>query len=217
MASFKAHIQGSILSAALVTTGGFYFLALPPLQLVSVFVMGVLGGMLPDLDSDSGKPLELLFGSAAILIPGLLLPHFLAYAAMRAEYLVPYFLFSYLFINYGLRFLFTRLTVHRGIIHSIPFSLVCAQGFYILFSGSGQAFALTVAVGVWLGFVLHLIMDELNAIYFKWGLIPMVKNSSGTAMKLYSRDVVPTLSVYGLLIFMNVGWLEGLYRPLDNL
>src|SRR5438034_10186596 len=72
-----------------------------------------LGGLLPDLDSDSGVPVRELFGLAATLTPLLLVQRFTAQGWSGEELLV-ILAIVYLFIRYGLSEFFKRVTVHGG-------------------------------------------------------------------------------------------------------
>jgi hypothetical protein len=58
---------------------------------------------------------------------------------------------------------------------------------------------LLLGVGPFLGFLSHLVMDELWSV--KWfGLDMGLKRSSGTALKLYSGSLVANLATYALLL-----------------
>lgn len=67
MAGFKTHLTGGILSGAGVALAGFLSGSLSMIQTAAIFVVGSVGGLLPDLDSDSGKPLTLLFQLVSLL------------------------------------------------------------------------------------------------------------------------------------------------------
>jgi hypothetical protein len=38
-------------------------------QLVTLFILGVFAAILPDIDSDTSRPVEILFGVIAVLLP----------------------------------------------------------------------------------------------------------------------------------------------------
>jgi hypothetical protein len=65
-----------------------------------------------------------------------------------------------------------------------------------------------VSLGVGLGYLCHLILDELNSTV-NLGGIPFIPNKSiGTALKLYAKNWKLSLGVYGItgwLIFQNWG------------
>ena len=60
--------------------------------------------------------------------------------------------------------------------------------------------AISLAVGI--GYLSHLILDELNSVVNLKG-IPFVPNkSSGSALKMYSNNRIVTLFVYISVIFL---------------
>src|SRR3954463_11369750 len=61
--------------------------------------LATAGGMLPDLDSDSGVPVREMFGLAAAIVPLLLVPR-MAHADMTREAILAALLFGYVFIKY---------------------------------------------------------------------------------------------------------------------
>ena len=63
-------------------------------------MVGSVGGLLPDLDSDAGKPLVFLFHLISVLIPSLLSVKAVQIGGDSPEFLICYFTASYLFINY---------------------------------------------------------------------------------------------------------------------
>jgi len=69
MSGFKTHMTGGILSGAGISLIGFFGKGLNLTQAIAIFIMGSVAGLLPDLDSDTGKPLTLLFQIISILIP----------------------------------------------------------------------------------------------------------------------------------------------------
>ena len=94
------------------------------------------------------------------------------------------------------------MTIHRGIMHSIPFSFLCAEITYLLFDSADKNMSTMAASAVFFGCFIHLILDELHAIYFKFGFIPMLKKSSGTALKLYTNGFTANFMMFSSLVFM---------------
>lgn len=199
MSGFKTHLAGGVVSGAGVAALSLILYDFNTIQASLVFIMGTFGGILPDLDSDSGKPLGLIFGLLSVLIPTLLLLRIAGTKTTSPEFLVCYFVGGYLIINYLICGLFKKLTIHRGIMHSIPFAVLSGEIGYLLFSSSGSNLARMVGISVFAGCMVHLILDELNSLSFKFGLIPVLKSSSGTAFKLKSDNLLVTLFVYSLI------------------
>src|SRR3954465_13398542 len=112
MAGFRTHITVS--GGLGIAYGG---VAVEPLGFptdAAILAAGItaVGGMLPDLDSDSGVPVREMFGLAAAVLPLLLLPRFV-HAGMTREAILATLLFGYIFIRYFVANLFKKLSVHR--------------------------------------------------------------------------------------------------------
>lgn len=200
MADFKTH-----LACGVILGGGSALVALMELNLsyiqsFSVFTMGTIGGILPDIDSDSGKPLRLIFSTISILLPVLLLGQLPTVEPFSSEFLVSYFVCSYLIINYLICGVVKKITVHRGIMHSLPFSLLAGEIAYLLFAASGETLAIAVGGVMFAGCLVHLILDELHSFTFRYKIFPALKNSFGTAMKFKSQSLPASAAVYCLII-----------------
>ena len=72
MAGFKTHLAGGIASGTGLSLISYTIKGLSPMQTGAIFVVGSAAGLLPDLDSDTGKPLAFLFQLVSILVPSLL-------------------------------------------------------------------------------------------------------------------------------------------------
>ena len=79
----------------------------------------MLGGMLPDLDSDSGRPVRELSILAGFIFPILLIPR-LRRLGMSIEQGFVIIIAVHFLIRYGLSALIRRTSVHRGMFHSLP-------------------------------------------------------------------------------------------------
>jgi hypothetical protein len=170
-----------------------------------------LAGMLPDLDSDSGRPVRELFGVLAIAAP-LLLLHRLENAGFTVEETILFGAATYFFVRFGLAMLFKRLTVHRGMFHSLPAAAIAAEAVYLAHQSPDQKARLALAGGMLLGFVSHLVLDEIYSVDAR-GLRVRLKESAGSALKLYSSSLVGTgvawlfLGVLTYLVAIDRGWL----------
>lgn len=199
MAGFKTHLTVGVISGLGMSAYSLFSFNLNITQAFSVFVMGAVGSILPDLDSDSGKPLALLFGIISVIIPALLLDKITILQPISPEFLVSYFVCTYFFINYLVCELIKKITVHRGIMHSIPFAILSGEIGYLLFIPSGQNIGMVVGISVFVGCLIHLILDELNSFSLKFGFIPILKKSSGTALKIRSGNHLVTIFIYCLI------------------
>jgi membrane-bound metal-dependent hydrolase YbcI (DUF457 family) len=204
MAEFKTHLTGGIISGAGFSAAGLLTNALTVTQAGAVFTVGAFAGLLPDLDSDTGKPLTFLFQLLSIIIPCVFFPTAAQYGGNSPEFLICYFILSYLFINYIVCYLIKKMSVHRGIMHSIPFAILCGGVGYLFFSNSGGQVDFIAGTAALFGCLLHLILDELNSFKFKYGFIPTLKKSGGTALKFKSSSFSTTLLIYTILIIVTI-------------
>lgn len=199
MAGFRTHIAVS--TACGVAAGVATVLPLKhPLE--TGFLVGcatAVGGMLPDLDSDSGVPVREMTSLAATALPILLYTR-MKDAGMTHEGVLAALLGCYLLIRYGLIHLFKHITVHRGMFHSIPAMLVTGLAVYMAYDcpQAQQSTRYVLAGGVMLGFLSHLILDEIYSVDFN-GIRIKLKASAGSAFKFFSSSVWGTAVCYGLL------------------
>ncbi|MCS6864954.1 MAG: metal-dependent hydrolase [Gemmataceae bacterium] len=197
MAGFRTHITVS--TACGIVYGGA---AVEPLGFSSetgFLAAGVtaVGGMLPDLDSDSGIPVRELSGLAAAVIP-LLFVRRMIHEGISTEGILATLLFTYVLIRYGVANLFRRLTVHRGMYHSIPAMFIAGLCVYLAYYSPDRSIRILLACGVMLGFLSHLILDEVYSVDWR-GLRPKLKSSAGSALKLASSSTVATATCYLIL------------------
>lgn len=169
-----------------------------------------LGGLLPDLDSDSGVPVRELFGVSAAVTPFLLFRRVFAYCRQSTEQTLVVLAVVYLFIRYVLSQLFKRFTVHRGMFHSLPAMVIAGLATYLLYPSDEERLRTFLAVGVVLGFFSHLILDEMYSVDFM-GVRLRLNKYAGSAVKLYSKSWSATLTTY--LVLAALIWRIWLTRP----
>jgi membrane-bound metal-dependent hydrolase YbcI (DUF457 family) len=166
-----------------------------------------VGGLLPDLDSDSGVPVRELFGLAAALTPILLYRHLLDRGLTHDQTFVV-LIGVYLLIRYALSDIFKRWTVHRGMFHSIPALLIAGLVFYLSYPSDQQRARLFLAGGVMLGFLSHLVLDEIYSVDFM-GLRLHLNKYAGSALKLTSKSLPATLATYLILAVLGyLAWID---------
>jgi membrane-bound metal-dependent hydrolase YbcI (DUF457 family) len=199
MAGFKTHITTSTVLGVGYGAAGYYF----GLPWESACIAGGLcgvGGMLPDLDSDSGVPLRESLGFAAAIVP-LLLLHRLAALGLNYEQMVLACGGIYLFVRFGVARMLSGYTVHRGMFHSLPAALIFA-GLAFLVSGSiNLQIRYFKAAGVFLGVMSHLVLDEFYSVEWKRGRWQF-KKSFGTALKLWGPSPWANFSTYAKLVLV---------------
>ena len=185
MANFNTHLNGAfavsgiaaltIYKAGLIDDSGF----------LMCVALGTIGGLLPDLDSDNSTPIKLGFNLASFMFAFGLVMHWRDDLSLVA--LIALWLAGYGFMRYVVFKLFTSMTVHRGVIHSVPYMAILGLGL-TCFSYYVMENALTASwfFGLFLfgGALVHLSLDELYSVNLS-GM--KMKRSSGTAMKFYAH------------------------------
>jgi membrane-bound metal-dependent hydrolase YbcI (DUF457 family) len=201
MADFKTHIGTSCcLGAGYAALGAYNGLPLEA-ALVAGGLCGI-GGMLPDIDSDSGVPVRETMGFAAAVTPVLLVDRF-QHLGFNYEQMVLAGGTTYLFVRFGLARLLMRYTVHRGMFHSIPALLIFTGLAFLLCGSTNLQLRYFKAGGVALGVFSHLLLDELYSVQWAGGRWRL-KSSSGTALKLWGDSAWGNFSTYGKLAVVAV-------------
>ncbi|MBI2825714.1 MAG: metal-dependent hydrolase [Planctomycetia bacterium] len=197
MAGFKTHVTVS--SALGVVYGGaaltLYDVPLP----TCVMAGGLCGvsGMFPDLDSGPGIPLRESVAFAAAVVPMLLIDRFKR-MGMSHESMVLAGGTIYLAIRFGLAWALKHYTVHRGMFHSLPTAVIFSQLAFLLCSSGGLSIRFFEAGAVLIGFLSHLILDEIWSIEWK-GVLPGLKSSAGTAFKMWGPSGWSNVLTYLIL------------------
>ncbi len=180
-----------------------------------VFLLAVIGSMLPDIDSDSGLPARLLFGTLAVATIGLTLFYAINNTAISWPQKSLIAVGAGLFVYFIIGGIFKHFTEHRGVFHSIPAALVMGlaamSGSGLL--GIGEKMALAVGLAITAGYLSHLILDEINSAVNLSGIPFKPKKSLGTALKLTGGSRMTTTAIYlalALFVVMNAARLSGL-------
>jgi membrane-bound metal-dependent hydrolase YbcI (DUF457 family) len=202
MADFKTHIT---VSTALGIGYGCWGYFQGGLSFESCAVAAGLcsaAGMLPDLDSGSSVPHREMISLISLMAPMLMLSRFAAYDLTPDQVMFAAG-FLYLFIRFVVGAAFRKYTVHRGMWHSIPAAMIAGLVTFLLCHSFDFNVRLLKAWAVVLGFVSHLILDEIYAVNWAGRRIGL-KSSFGTAVKMLSASRAANLSTYGKLILLIV-------------
>ena len=197
MAGFKTHISFS--TAIGVGYVGFGY-AVQDMPLDTAIVGGALcgfSGMLPDLDSDYGVPLRETMAFTAAIVPMLLVGHFHS-LGLSHDGMILAAVSLYLLVRFGVTNMMRKYTVHRGMFHSIPAALIFAGAAFLLSGTSPIDVRYFKAGGVLLGFMSHLLLDEIYSVEWKGGRWQF-KKSFGTAVKFWGGDAWANFSTYSKL------------------
>lgn len=217
MAGFKTHITVSSVLGVGYGGAAYFMYGVPwPTCVLAGGLCGV-SGMLPDIDSDSGTPLRESVAFAAAVVPMMALHHFQR-VGMSHESIVLSAAAIYLIIRFGVTALLKRYTVHRGMFHSLPAALVFGEIAFLLASGDDVRLRIYKAGAVVVGYLSHLLLDEIYSVQFRKGRIRL-KSSFGTALKLFGHDGWANLSAYaklailGAVIFVDTQHVSPTARP----
>lgn len=215
MANFRTHITVSTVAGVGYGAAAFALYDVPaPVCVLAGGLCGV-SGMLPDLDSGPGVPLRESLAFAAAVVSTMLADRFQNFGwTMDAVILAGAFV--YLAIRFGAAELLKRYTVHRGMFHSIPAAIIFGEIAYLLASGD-LPIRLYKAGAVVLGYLIHLVLDEMYSIDYVRGRM-QVKKSFGSALKLFGGKLWPNVSAYGklalftFLAMQDQAWMAEFYH-----
>jgi LexA-binding, inner membrane-associated putative hydrolase len=182
MANFTTHIGvGTVVAGALATLTLAADVVAPE-NIVAVTMAGVLGSVLPDIDLKDSRPSRAMFAGLAVFFSFAVLFTFATQYSI-AEMLILW-LGTLVFVRYGLHAVFHRVSVHRGIWHSIlagVFAAVATAAVFKHLLGRHDGVAWLAAGFMFVGFLTHLVLDEVYSVDV---MDTRIKASFGTALKL---------------------------------
>lgn len=185
MANFTTHIAvGTVVSGALATLT-LAADVVAPQNLVAVTLAGALGSVLPDIDLKDSRPSRAMFAGLAIFASFAVL--FNAATEFSIAELWLLWLGTLVLVRYGLHSVFHRLSVHRGIWHSILAAVFSAVTTAIVFRyllGKPEGVSWLAAAFMFVGYITHLVLDEVYSVDV---MDTRLKSSFGTALKLFDR------------------------------
>jgi hypothetical protein len=210
MADFKTHITTSTALGIAYGVGGRFIFDLPIDSCVLAGGLCSIGGMLPDLDSDSGIPVRETLAVVSMLVPMLFIQR-MAHWELTSEQLVLVGATLYFLVRFGVGSLFRRFTVHRGMWHSIPAAVIAGLATFHLCDCEVQV-RMYKAWAIVIGYFSHLILDELYAVDLNGRQIK-IKKSFGSALKLFGSKSVPNLMTFGCLIVIGtLVWFDPAFQ-----
>lgn len=182
MANFNTHLGVAAVGSGMLATLCLQVGFVDAKDALLLAFAGVVGGILPDIDLHYSHPSRILFS-----LLGILLAFLWVFAAENQLSIVELWgagLGIYLFVRYPIWALFHKFTVHRGAIHSVStavfFGMVTSAVSFHFFAKPAFT-AWLIALFVFTGFILHLILDEIYSVDF---MGHRLKRSFGTALKI---------------------------------
>ena len=198
MPSFKVHIAASSLAGVAVASLGVTWQGWSPPVAVLAGLAGFVGGMVPDLDSDSSSALRLI-GVLVSVILAVAAVHMLS--AMKTSPLETALGGAGLLLVFNTAGVsaFKALTRHRGMWHSLPTAVAYGAALAAVFAPLGRTAALGVAVVGVCGVASHLVLDAV----FGLTLNPLKLRSDSRGAGILAWAVMIAL---GVLAARNMGW-----------
>ena len=200
MAGYREHISVSGMCGAAYGAAATLVCGFTPVQGALAGVLTWVAGMLPDLDADGGKPVREIFGLLGAVVPLIAIRHLMRWCG-SVDGVVLSAIVIYALTRYGGATLLKRLSVHRGMFHSIPALLIAAELMFLGYVSDSIAVKLLMAGGVAVGFLSHLLLDELYSVQWA-GLRLKLSKSAGSAFKFASSRWAPNVFTYATLMFL---------------
>ena len=204
MAGYKAHMAFGI-ATAICWSILLIFLSVISLWFIPIiFFITVIGAFLPDLDSDSGLPIKILL----IVVSLCFVVFYLSYVSTMEQKniysIIGYSIFIMLFVYYVIGGVIKKLTHHRGIFHSVPavFLSILLSFTVVNIIDFGLELKVILSLSVGVGYLSHLVLDEMNSVVNLEGIPFIPKKSVGSALKIYSNNIKVTFGVYLLIIIL---------------
>jgi len=200
LANFQTHFNvASFVSA--IGSGTMYYsgLVAEKPETTLLFAGGIIGGILPDIDSDNSTPTKIIQYIFANLISFFVLFKYIGIYPIGSLILI--WIASFIATLIVLH-IFNKFTSHRGMFHSIPAGLVFWFSFTLLFYyifHYNYLISWYFGIFVFLGYITHLILDEIYSIDLKG---QRIKKSFGTAFKFWSKDIKSNILFYFLIIVL---------------
>ena len=205
MAKFKTHMSwGVVIGVSIVVAGLLYSFFSGFSSAVWVFSAVLLGSFLPDLDLDDGVPFQIFFGLLGVVLASFVFFIFYQSGEKKLEFLILFPVAIFVLARFGAGYVFKKFTHHRGMFHSIPAALLAglltiqlSHKFSIL-----KGRELLVGLAVTVGYLGHLILDEIYSSVNLSGHSLLPKQSLGSALKFFSSSSVSTTLFYLLIVFL---------------
>jgi len=200
MAGYREHITVSGMLGVGWGSAAFLLGDFSLMQSVVAAVLTWLSGMLPDLDAEGGRPIRELTALTSALAPLLVVQH--AHAlGVSDDHTMFAGIAVWALVRYGFTFLLAKLTVHRGMFHSIPALLIAAELMFLVYPSPELRVRVLMSLGVGVGFLSHLLLDEVYSVQWDGARVRLAK-SAGSALKVWGDDALPNGVAMGLLLVL---------------
>lgn len=200
MATFKTHLVTATAVSGLCASSLLITELATPKATILYWSLGILGGILPDIDTRQSLPARFLFTGLGILVASLVVLVVLKRITFF-EMLLIWFV-VYLSVRYSGLQLFSLLTVHRGNFHSILaailFGLIAViiadRGFEVR-----EFVAWFSGLFILIGYLTHLLLDEIYSVDL---MNKKFKKSAGSAFKIASKRYKLSTAIFAVAIII---------------
>ncbi|PIE00804.1 MAG: hydrolase [Thiothrix nivea] len=182
MANFNTHITYAAAGSGLLSVLCLQIGLVDQRNALLLALVGTIGGILPDIDLKRSYPSRILFA-----MMGLLLAFIMVFSLENQLSILELWLVgigSFLLVRFPVWYIFHHYTHHRGSTHSIMAALLCAfttTAFSFHLLAKDDLTAWLIGSFLFLGFILHLLLDEFYSVDFT---NRRIKRSFGSALKL---------------------------------
>lgn len=204
MAGFEQHLRVSTgigVATGAVATFGFGFT--PAQGILAAYLCGV-SGMLPDIDSTSGKPLREMSNLTAAIIPMIMMERLKEWGGDFDTALLLAIL-AYMGVRFAGSWMLSKMSVHRGMFHSVPALAIAALAVFVGWKSDEMGVRILMAASVAMGFLSHLVLDEIYAVQWN-GLAPELNQFAGSATKFFGKSMMANIFTWSLVAGLT--WLS---------
>ncbi len=203
MARFEQHVAVSFALGVGCGFAAHTLFQLPWQEAAVATVLCTVGGVVPDLDHPQSRFAEFVLSTAALLVAVVIFHR--VRGAVSPSSAIGLLIGLFWVARWTLRYVLRRTTTHRGMFHSLPACGIWGASVFLALSGSPVHERMMSAAAAAVGFLSHLVLDELFAFVDASGVRFVPKRSLGSALKLSSPSRRATVSAYLLLLLL--GWL----------
>ncbi len=158
MANFKTHFAVGATSSAVLSGVLLSMKVLTPVEAILAFGIGTFGSLLPDIDADNSKSIQIAFTIISLLVTTIFI------FAKTAEYsIIELLIMSGIIfgtVRFGFIGVFRKISRHRGMFHSVPLGLIFGVGTTVLmhsFFGINSFTSWVYGIMMSFGYIVHLI------------------------------------------------------------
>ena len=180
-------------------------------EMFYAWFLGVIGGILPDIDSDNSAAVRLIFSLLGIFSIACVLLFWSEQLSLIV--LWGMCLAAFISVRFILMEIFLHFTVHRGIFHSqIAAVTLCVTASTLFHLWYDALLSWFLAGMLLIGYLTHLLLDELYSVDLTGARI---KKSFGTALKPLDLGN-PISSGSFLIVFVFFFWAAPPFKPVTK-